>query len=77
MWRHCISKLRGSLSPQKMPEGTPLLDAASLEYLFYQVVIYLYSCSFLYLCIRHLQNKSYAAVKKMMQLYQEMHFEQD
>nr|AAC00207.1 JAK1 tyrosine kinase [Tetraodon fluviatilis] len=36
VWRHCISKLRGSLSPQKIPVGTPLLDAASLEYLFYQ-----------------------------------------
>ncbi|XP_076026264.1 tyrosine-protein kinase JAK1 [Genypterus blacodes] len=36
VWRHCISKLRGGLSPQKTPEGTPLLDAASLEYLFAQ-----------------------------------------
>lgn len=36
VWRHCISKLRGGLSPQKVPEGTPLLDAASLEYLFAQ-----------------------------------------
>uniref|UniRef100_A0A7N6ARD0 Tyrosine-protein kinase JAK1 n=1 Tax=Anabas testudineus TaxID=64144 RepID=A0A7N6ARD0_ANATE len=36
VWRHCISKLRGGLSPQKAPEGTPLLDAASLEYLFAQ-----------------------------------------
>nr|AMV91900.1 janus kinase 1 [Acanthogobius hasta] len=36
VWRHCISKLRGSLSPQKAPEGTPLLDAASLDYLFAQ-----------------------------------------
>ncbi|XP_072293949.1 tyrosine-protein kinase JAK1 [Eucyclogobius newberryi] len=36
VWRHCISKLRGSLSPQKTPEGTPLLDAASLDYLFAQ-----------------------------------------
>uniref|UniRef100_A0A674PNA5 Tyrosine-protein kinase n=1 Tax=Takifugu rubripes TaxID=31033 RepID=A0A674PNA5_TAKRU len=36
VWRHCISKLRGSLSLEKMPEGTPLLDAASLDYLFYQ-----------------------------------------
>ncbi|XP_070765517.1 tyrosine-protein kinase JAK1 isoform X1 [Enoplosus armatus] len=36
VWRHCISKLRGGLSPQKTPEGTPLLDAASLDYLFAQ-----------------------------------------
>uniref|UniRef100_A0A672Z5D3 Tyrosine-protein kinase JAK1 n=1 Tax=Sphaeramia orbicularis TaxID=375764 RepID=A0A672Z5D3_9TELE len=35
VWRHCISKLKGS--PQKTPEGTPLLDAASLDYLFAQV----------------------------------------
>uniref|UniRef100_A0A672J8T1 Tyrosine-protein kinase n=1 Tax=Salarias fasciatus TaxID=181472 RepID=A0A672J8T1_SALFA len=35
VWRHCISKLRGQ-SPQKIPEGTPLLDAASLNYLFSQ-----------------------------------------
>uniref|UniRef100_A0A672Z4I1 non-specific protein-tyrosine kinase n=1 Tax=Sphaeramia orbicularis TaxID=375764 RepID=A0A672Z4I1_9TELE len=34
VWRHCISKLKGS--PQKTPEGTPLLDAASLDYLFAQ-----------------------------------------
>ncbi|XP_075944444.1 tyrosine-protein kinase JAK1 [Anarhichas minor] len=36
VWRHCISKLRGGVSPQKTPEGTPLLDAASLNYLFSQ-----------------------------------------
>ncbi|XP_038571245.1 tyrosine-protein kinase JAK1 [Micropterus salmoides] len=36
VWRHCISKLRGGHSPQKTPEGTPLLDAASLDYLFAQ-----------------------------------------
>ncbi|XP_037626699.1 tyrosine-protein kinase JAK1 [Sebastes umbrosus] len=37
VWRHCISKLKGvGLSPQKPPEGTPLLDAASLDYLFAQ-----------------------------------------
>ncbi|KAM4628598.1 tyrosine-protein kinase JAK1 [Polymixia lowei] len=36
VWRHCISKLRGGFSPQKVPEGTPLLDAASLDYLFAQ-----------------------------------------
>lgn len=35
VWRHCISKLKGGL--QKTPEGTPLLDAASLDYLFSQV----------------------------------------
>uniref|UniRef100_A0A8C5BM65 Tyrosine-protein kinase n=1 Tax=Gadus morhua TaxID=8049 RepID=A0A8C5BM65_GADMO len=34
VWRHCISKLRGG--SQNIPEGTPLLDAASLEYLFAQ-----------------------------------------
>uniref|UniRef100_A0A8C3G3M5 Tyrosine-protein kinase n=1 Tax=Cyclopterus lumpus TaxID=8103 RepID=A0A8C3G3M5_CYCLU len=33
VWRHCISKLRGG---QNTPEGTPLLDAASLNYLFAQ-----------------------------------------
>lgn len=42
VWRHCISKLRGSLSPQKIPGGTPLLDAASLDYLFYQVIILIF-----------------------------------
>uniref|UniRef100_A0A8C4P0C1 Tyrosine-protein kinase n=1 Tax=Dicentrarchus labrax TaxID=13489 RepID=A0A8C4P0C1_DICLA len=36
VWRHCISKLKRGHSPQKTPEGTPLLDAASLEYLFAQ-----------------------------------------
>ncbi|KAL1022781.1 hypothetical protein UPYG_G00032220 [Umbra pygmaea] len=36
VWRHCISKLRGGSSSNKVPEGTPLLDAASLNYLFYQ-----------------------------------------
>ncbi|XP_060890941.1 tyrosine-protein kinase JAK1 [Labrus mixtus] len=36
VWRHCISKLKGGLSPQKTPEGTPLLDEASLDYLFAQ-----------------------------------------
>ncbi|CAG5863399.1 unnamed protein product [Menidia menidia] len=35
VWRHCISKLRGQ-NPQKTPEGTPLLDAGSLDYLFAQ-----------------------------------------
>uniref|UniRef100_A0A669CBX6 Tyrosine-protein kinase JAK1 n=1 Tax=Oreochromis niloticus TaxID=8128 RepID=A0A669CBX6_ORENI len=35
VWRHCISKLKGN-SPQKIPEGTPLLDADSLTYLFTQ-----------------------------------------
>ncbi|KAJ3598821.1 hypothetical protein NHX12_032785 [Muraenolepis orangiensis] len=34
VWRHCISKLRGG--SQNIPEGTPLLDAATLEYLFAQ-----------------------------------------
>nr|XP_020458384.1 tyrosine-protein kinase JAK1 [Monopterus albus]XP_020458385.1 tyrosine-protein kinase JAK1 [Monopterus albus] len=36
VWRHCLSKLKGGLSPQKTPEGMPLLDAASLNYLFAQ-----------------------------------------
>ncbi|XP_056133885.1 tyrosine-protein kinase JAK1 [Lampris incognitus] len=36
VWRHCISKLRGGVSSQKIPEGIPLLDAASLDYLFAQ-----------------------------------------
>ncbi|XP_034003066.1 LOW QUALITY PROTEIN: tyrosine-protein kinase JAK1 [Trematomus bernacchii] len=36
VWRHCISKLKGGLSPKKTPEGTPLLDGASLDYLFSQ-----------------------------------------
>ncbi|XP_061594707.1 tyrosine-protein kinase JAK1 [Cololabis saira] len=35
VWRHCISKLRGQ-NTQKIPEGTPLLDAGSLEYLYAQ-----------------------------------------
>ncbi|XP_038134305.1 tyrosine-protein kinase JAK1 [Cyprinodon tularosa] len=35
VWRHCLSKLRNQ-SPQKIPEGTPLLDIGSLEYLFSQ-----------------------------------------
>ncbi|XP_077462571.1 tyrosine-protein kinase JAK1 [Stigmatopora argus] len=33
VWRHCISKLKGGL---KTPEGAPLLDSPSLDYLFYQ-----------------------------------------
>ncbi|XP_049584455.1 tyrosine-protein kinase JAK1 [Syngnathus scovelli] len=36
VWRHCISKLRGGLGQQRTPEGKPLLDAASLDYLFFQ-----------------------------------------
>ncbi|KAM9849003.1 tyrosine-protein kinase JAK1 [Aulostomus maculatus] len=36
VWRHCISKLKRDQSPQKTPEGTPLLDAGSLDYLFSQ-----------------------------------------
>lgn len=36
VWRHCVSKLKGR--PAKTPEGTPLLDAASLDYLFSQVL---------------------------------------
>lgn len=33
VWRHSLSKQKGS----KGPDGTPLLDAASLDYLFAQV----------------------------------------
>ncbi|KAL2089705.1 hypothetical protein ACEWY4_014393 [Coilia grayii] len=36
VWRHTLSKLKGSLGTQKGMEGTPLLDAASLDYLFAQ-----------------------------------------
>ncbi|XP_033820698.1 tyrosine-protein kinase JAK1 isoform X2 [Periophthalmus magnuspinnatus] len=36
VWRHCISKLKGGPTHEKPPEGTPLLDAASLDYLFAQ-----------------------------------------
>ncbi|KAM6962594.1 tyrosine-protein kinase JAK1 [Aplochiton taeniatus] len=36
VWRHCISKLSKGLSQRSVPEGTPLLDAASLDYLFAQ-----------------------------------------
>uniref|UniRef100_A0A8C7ZLC0 Tyrosine-protein kinase n=1 Tax=Oryzias sinensis TaxID=183150 RepID=A0A8C7ZLC0_9TELE len=36
VWRHCISKLRGQ-GNQKTPEGTPLFDGGSLDYLFEQV----------------------------------------
>ncbi|XP_035997541.1 tyrosine-protein kinase JAK1 [Fundulus heteroclitus] len=35
VWRHCLSKLRGQ-NTQKAPEGTPLLDVGSLEYLYAQ-----------------------------------------
>lgn len=38
VWRHCISKLK-SQNTQKTPEGTPLLDAESLNYLFAQVLV--------------------------------------
>ncbi|KAJ8357269.1 hypothetical protein SKAU_G00200630 [Synaphobranchus kaupii] len=34
VWRHCLNK--NKTCPAKAPEGTPLLDAASLEYLFAQ-----------------------------------------
>ncbi|XP_064194515.1 tyrosine-protein kinase JAK1-like isoform X1 [Anguilla rostrata] len=34
VWRHCLNKQK--TCPTKAPEGTPLLDAASLEYLFAQ-----------------------------------------
>uniref|UniRef100_A0A8B9JFV4 Tyrosine-protein kinase n=1 Tax=Astyanax mexicanus TaxID=7994 RepID=A0A8B9JFV4_ASTMX len=37
VWRHSLSKQKGGLSTQKSLSGTPLLDAASLDYLFAQV----------------------------------------
>lgn len=37
VWRHSLCKQKGDLVSQKGPEGTPLLDAASLDYLFAQV----------------------------------------
>lgn len=37
VWRHSLSKQKGVSNSQKGPEGTPLLDAASLDYLFAQV----------------------------------------
>uniref|UniRef100_A0A672LI24 Tyrosine-protein kinase JAK1 n=1 Tax=Sinocyclocheilus grahami TaxID=75366 RepID=A0A672LI24_SINGR len=37
VWRHSLCKQKGVLVSQKGPEGTPLLDAASLDYLFAQV----------------------------------------
>uniref|UniRef100_A0A673JIF6 Tyrosine-protein kinase n=1 Tax=Sinocyclocheilus rhinocerous TaxID=307959 RepID=A0A673JIF6_9TELE len=36
VWRHSLCKQKGILVSQKGPEGTPLLDAASLDYLFAQ-----------------------------------------
>uniref|UniRef100_A0A4W4EQ74 Tyrosine-protein kinase n=1 Tax=Electrophorus electricus TaxID=8005 RepID=A0A4W4EQ74_ELEEL len=36
VWRHSLSKQKGGLDSQKGLEGTPLLDAASLGYLFAQ-----------------------------------------
>uniref|UniRef100_A0A8C4S8E7 Tyrosine-protein kinase n=1 Tax=Erpetoichthys calabaricus TaxID=27687 RepID=A0A8C4S8E7_ERPCA len=36
VWRHSLNKQRNGYGPKKMPEGTPLLDASSLEYLFAQ-----------------------------------------
>ncbi|KAJ8279078.1 hypothetical protein COCON_G00061440 [Conger conger] len=36
VWRHSINKQRNGMSPEIGPEGTPLLDAPSLEYLFAQ-----------------------------------------
>ncbi|RXN35576.1 tyrosine- kinase JAK1 isoform X2 [Labeo rohita] len=36
VWRHSLCKQKGVLVSQKGPEGTPLLDAASLDYLFAQ-----------------------------------------
>lgn len=37
VWRHSLCKQKDILVSQKGPEGTPLLDAASLDYLFAQV----------------------------------------
>ncbi|KAJ8277917.1 hypothetical protein GJAV_G00081640 [Gymnothorax javanicus] len=36
VWRHSVNKQRNWVSPGRAPEGTPLLDAPSLEYLFAQ-----------------------------------------
>ncbi|MBN3302191.1 JAK1 kinase, partial [Amia calva] len=36
VWRHSLNKQRNAYPSKKSPEGTPLLDAASLEYLFAQ-----------------------------------------
>ncbi|XP_035270395.1 tyrosine-protein kinase JAK1 isoform X1 [Anguilla anguilla] len=36
VWRHSINKQRNGVSPERALEGTPLLDAPSLEYLFAQ-----------------------------------------
>ncbi|XP_076871051.1 tyrosine-protein kinase JAK1 [Brachyhypopomus gauderio] len=36
VWRYSLNKQKGGLNSQKAPEGTPLLDAASLDYLFAQ-----------------------------------------
>uniref|UniRef100_A0A671L3M2 Tyrosine-protein kinase n=1 Tax=Sinocyclocheilus anshuiensis TaxID=1608454 RepID=A0A671L3M2_9TELE len=40
VWRHSLCKQKGVLVSQKGPEGTPLLDAASLDYLFAQVELH-------------------------------------
>ncbi|MGH0124223.1 UNVERIFIED_CONTAM: hypothetical protein FKN15_024652 [Acipenser sinensis] len=36
VWRHSLNKQKNGYCPQQTPEGTPLLDASSLEYLFAQ-----------------------------------------
>ncbi|KAK1164207.1 tyrosine-protein kinase JAK1-like [Acipenser oxyrinchus oxyrinchus] len=36
VWRHSLNKQKNGYGPQQTPEGTPLLDASSLEYLFAQ-----------------------------------------
>ncbi|KAI1892119.1 hypothetical protein AGOR_G00150680 [Albula goreensis] len=36
VWRHSTGRQRNGVSPERAPEGTPLLDAPSLEYLFAQ-----------------------------------------
>ncbi|XP_041073697.1 tyrosine-protein kinase JAK1-like isoform X2 [Polyodon spathula] len=36
VWRYSLNKQKNGYAPQKTPEGIPLLDASSLEYLFAQ-----------------------------------------
>lgn len=46
VWRHSLSKQRGSGSTPRGSEGTPLLDAASLDYLFAQVsLVHAHMCT--------------------------------
>uniref|UniRef100_A0A8B9JIF1 Tyrosine-protein kinase n=1 Tax=Astyanax mexicanus TaxID=7994 RepID=A0A8B9JIF1_ASTMX len=58
VWRHSLSKQKGGLSTQKSLSGTPLLDAASLDYLFAQVnstfslpnLLYIYRANYTSFC---------------------------